>query len=221
MKYVHVTNTDAVIDYLATTISTHLAAGEKVLWILSGGSGGNVCAEVSKRLTGPLDNLITTLSDERYVPLGDADENWKQLIDFGFSVPGAVTYRPIQGKDRTATALELGQFIEQAYKDADFKIGLFGIGADGHTAGIKPGTSAIEAEGWATDFAGNDFERITMTFSAVKQLDEIVVQAMGADKAQVLGQLLNEDIDIKTQPAQVLKSVTASTLFTDYEGERA
>jgi 6-phosphogluconolactonase/glucosamine-6-phosphate isomerase/deaminase len=221
MKYVHTTNTDPVIDYLATTISSHLASGEKVLWILSGGSGGKVCAEVSKRLTVPLDNLITTLSDERYVPLNDPDENWKQLVDYGFSVPGALTYRPIHGKDRTTTAHELGEFIEKAYQDADYKIGLFGIGADGHTAGIKPGTTAVEADGWATGFTGNDFERITMTFNAIKQLDEIVVQAMGTDKAPVLKQLLNEDIDSKIQPAQVLKSVKTSTLFTDYEGENA
>lgn len=219
MKYIHITNTDPVIDYLATTISSHLASGEKVLWILSGGSGGKVCAEVSKRLTASLDNLVTTLSDERYVPLNDPDENWKQLIDYGFSVPGATTYRPIQGKDRATTAHELGEFIEKAYSDADYKIGLFGIGADGHTAGIKPGTTAVEADSWATDFSGDDFERITMTFNAVKQLDEIVVQAMGADKAAILKQLLNEDIDSKIQPAQVLKSVKNSTLFTDYEGE--
>src|ERR1700722_9807875 len=100
MNYVYATDTNAVIQYLTDTISTHLSNGEKVLWILSGGSGGKVCAEVSKRLTGSLTNLATTLSDERYVPLGDPDENWQQLLDYGFSVPGATTYRPIQGKDR-------------------------------------------------------------------------------------------------------------------------
>lgn len=219
MKYVHITDTTPVIDYLASTISEHLNAGEKVLWILSGGSGGKVCAEVSKKLSGSLENLTTTLSDERYVPLNDPDENWKQLGDYGFSVPGATTYRPIQGKDRKATADDLGEFLQNAFAEADFKIGLFGIGADGHTAGIKPGTSAVEADGWATEFTGNDFERITMTFNAVKQLDEIVVQAMGADKAETLEKLLNQDIDIKKQPAQVLKSAEKSTLFTDYKGE--
>jgi 6-phosphogluconolactonase/glucosamine-6-phosphate isomerase/deaminase len=219
MKYIYSLDTEAVTDYLATTISSHLGADQKVLWVLSGGSGGKVCAEVSKRLTGPLDNLTTTLSDERYVPLGNADENWQQLLDDGFSVPGATTYRPIQGKDRATTTSDFGDWLERAFAYADYKIGLFGIGTDGHTAGIKPGTSAVEATGWATDFTGNDFERITMTLDAVRKLDEIVVQAMGADKAAVLDQLLHQDIDVKLQPAQVLKSVTASTLFTDYKEE--
>ncbi|MDB5167617.1 MAG: hypothetical protein JWN26_762 [Candidatus Saccharibacteria bacterium] len=219
MKYVYATDTESVISYLADTISSHLAAGEKVLWILSGGSGGKVCAEVSKRLTGDLSNLITTLSDERYLPLGDPDENWQQLLDFGFSVPGALTYRPIENKDRASTTTDLGEWLKEQFPRADYKIGVFGIGTDGHTAGLKPGTPAVDATGWTTALTGSDFERITMTFEAIKQLDEIVVQAMGTDKTAILYSLLHEDIEIKTQPAQVLKSVTKSTLFTDYKEE--
>jgi 6-phosphogluconolactonase/glucosamine-6-phosphate isomerase/deaminase len=219
MKYIHSTDTSAVIEYVASTISSHLEEGEKVLWILSGGSGGKVCAEVSKHLTGPLNNLLATLSDERYVPQGHSDENWQQLLDYGFRLPGATVYRPIQGKNRQETASDLGNWIEQAYKDVSFKIGVFGIGVDGHTAGIKPGTSAVEAVGWATDFNGEDYERITMTLDAIRKLDEVVVQAMGADKAAILKQLLNEDIDVRQQPAQILKSVTKSIIFTDYRKE--
>ncbi|CAN5385608.1 hypothetical protein BH10PAT4_BH10PAT4_2700 [soil metagenome] len=219
MKYVYSIDTEPVIEYLASTISSQLADGKKVLWILSGGSGGKVCAEVSKRLTGPLNNLLATLSDERFVPQGHSDENWQQLLDAGFSVTGATVYRPIQGKDRGTTTRDLGRWIKQAYEDVDYKIGVFGIGTDGHTAGLKPGTFAVEAANWTTDFSGEDFERITMTFNAIEKLDEIVVQAMGADKATILNELLTKDIDIKQQPAQVLKSVAKSTIFTDYKKE--
>lgn len=217
MKYVHITDTEPVTQYLANTIQAHLDSGEKVLWILSGGSGGKVCAEVSKRLTGDLTGLITTLSDERYVPVGDPDENWQQLLDYGFTVPGATIYRPLQGKDRATTALELGEWIKNQLPLANYTIGLFGLGVDGHTAGLKPNTTAVEATGWATAFTGDDFERITITFDVIKKLDEIVVQAMGADKAEVLNRLLHEDIPIKIQPAQVLKSASKSTIFTDYK----
>ncbi len=217
MKYVHTTDTEPAIQYLTDVITDHLAQGEKVLWILSGGSGGKVCMEVSKRLTGDLSGLITTLSDERYVPVGDPDENWQQLIDGGFSVPGALTYRPLQGLDRETTTKQLGDWLEKQFAASDFKIGLFGMGADGHTAGIKPQTSAVEASGWTTAFTGNDFERITMTFDAIKQLDEVVLQAMGADKTEALNILLHKDIPFATQPAQVLKTIATSTIFTDYE----
>ena len=219
MKYIYTTSTEPVISYVADAINSHLAAGQKVLWILSGGSGGKVCAEVSKYLTGDLSGLTATLSDERYVPLNDNDENWKQLIDFGFSVPGALTYRPIQGKNREETTVDFGDWLKDQFPRADYKIGVFGMGTDGHTAGLKPDTSAVNATGWTTAFTGNDFERITMTFDAIKQLDEVVLQAMGADKTAILDSLLHEDLSIKTQPAQVLKSVAQSTIFTDYKEE--
>jgi 6-phosphogluconolactonase/glucosamine-6-phosphate isomerase/deaminase len=217
MEYVHVTDTGPVTKYLAETISSHLAAGEKVLWVLSGGSGGKVCAEVSKRLTGDLSGLATTLSDERYVPLGDTDENWQQLLDYGFLVSGATMYQPIQGKDRATTAVELGEWLKSQYAIADYRIGLFGMGTDSHVAGLKPHTSAMTATGWATDFSGDDFERITMTFDAVSKLDEVVLQAMGPDKASVIHTLLSETLPRNVQPAQVLKSVAKSTIFTDYK----
>jgi len=217
MKYVYSPDTTAVIKYLTETISSHLVAGEKVLWILSGGSGGIVCAEVSKQLTGPLDNLVTTLSDERFVPLGDPDENWQQLIDSGFSVPGATVYRPIQSADRATTAANLGKWMEEQFPLADYRIGLFGVGVDGHIGGLKPGTTAVEATGWATDFTGDDFERITMTFNAIKHLDEVVLQAMGTDKTAVIDQILHSDMPITTQPAQILKTFDKSTIFTDYK----
>jgi len=217
MKYIYTTDTEPVIQYLTAAISSHLATGEKVLWILSGGSGGKVCIEVSKRLTGDLSGLITTLSDERFVPVGDPDENWQQLLDGGFSVPGAKTYRPLQGKNRATTATDFGAWIETAFARADYSIGLFGIGTDGHIGGLKPGTSAVDATGWATDFKGNDFERITMTFDAIKQLDEVVLQAMGPDKTVVLDTLLHQDVPITTQPGQILKSFSTSTIFTDYK----
>lgn len=217
MNYVHVSDTGPVIEHVAKTIQTHLDNGEKVFWVLSGGSGGKVCAEVSKRLTGDLSGLITTLSDERYVPSDDPDENWRQLLDYGFSVPEATVYRPIQGKDRATTAADLGKWIETQFAESDYRIGVFGIGADGHTAGIKPNTSAVTATGWATDFTGDDFERITITFDVIKQLDEVVVQAMGTDKAAVLDTLLHQDLPITTQPAQILKAVAKSTIFTDYK----
>lgn len=217
MKYVFAKDTEPVIEYLATLIMSQLKQGKKVLWILSGGSGGKVCAEVSKRLTGDLTNLTTTLSDERYVPLGDKDENWQQLLDAGFSVPGAVVYRPLQGLDRDTTASNLGQWMEQQLHDADYRIGIFGVGTDGHIAGLKPGTSAVTATGWATGFSGDDFERITMTFDAIKKLDEVILQAMGADKTTIIDQILHSDLPVTTQPAQILKTFDSSTIFTDYK----
>jgi 6-phosphogluconolactonase/glucosamine-6-phosphate isomerase/deaminase len=220
MITVHAESPQPAIDHLVETLTSHLQAGEKVLWLLSGGSGAKVCLEVAKRLQGlSLDTLSVTLTDERYGPVGHADENWQQLLDDAFALPGASLYRPLQGFDRTQTTAHFATWLKEHVQTADYCVGLFGIGPDGHTAGIKPESTATKASEWAADFTGEDFERMTMTFPAIEALDEAVIQAMGAEKAPTLRQLLETDTDRSSQPAQVLKAVKKSTLYTDYKEE--
>lgn len=202
--------------HITLAIKDHLLAGKKVLWLLSGGSGIRVVLETARQLQGmDLTNLSVTLTDERYGDLDHKDENWKQLLSGDFALPGATLYRPLTGEDRTVTTDEFGAWLMQQMATAEYTIGLFGIGDDGHTAGIKPHSSAVQATAWAECFTGDDFERITITPFTISQLDEIVIQASGKDKYPVLKRLLDEEIDIAEQPAQSLKRVAICTLYAD------
>lgn len=218
MNYIHISSTEPVTSYLTDVIKDKLNSGQSVLWLLSGGSSGEVCIDVSKRLKSEnLENLYVTMTDERFGPVGHANENWQKLLDDGLDLPGAKLYRPLIGLDRASTTIQFAHWLEDTYKDVDYKIGTFGVGTDGHTAGLKPVPSAVDADVWAVDFDGHDFERITMTFNAISQLDEAVMQAMGEEKALILDDFLNKDIDPKIQPVQILKSVNKLTVFTDYQ----
>jgi 6-phosphogluconolactonase/glucosamine-6-phosphate isomerase/deaminase len=97
---------------------------------------------------------------------------------------------------------------------------LFGIGSDGHTAGILPRSSAVDEMRLAHGYDGGTFKRITMTRPAITQLDEAVIYTMGKDKWPVLDQLEN-DVAIDEQPAQILKQVPKVTIFNDHKGEAA
>jgi 6-phosphogluconolactonase/glucosamine-6-phosphate isomerase/deaminase len=203
-------------ENLASLIKEHLNKGEHVFWLLSGGSGINVVLETQRLLTSTdLTNLSATLSDERYGGVGHPDENWQQLLDGGLELTGATLYRPLIGESCEKTTDEFGAWIMQVMSAADYKIGLFGIGSDGHTAGIKPHSPATEASAWAKCFKGDDFERITISPLVVSQLDKAITQASGEDKRATLNSLLHESIDINKQPAQVLKTIPDSTLFTN------
>lgn len=206
----------AAADHLALAIKDNLSAGRKVLWLLSGGSGTQVVLQAAQQIQDiDLTNLSVTLTDERYGPLGHKDENWKQLLDGDLELPGATMYRPIVDEDRVTTTDEFGAWIMQQMTNTDYKIGLFGIGSDGHTAGIKPHSSAVDTTAWADSYTGEDFERITITPFTISQLDEAVVQASGTDKIHTLEQLLHETIDPAKQPAQTLKTVSVCTLYTN------
>lgn len=205
-------------NHLAIVIKDHLDAGHTVLWLLSGGSGITAGIEAARQLTGTdLRNLYVTLTDERYGPVGHSDENWQQLLSNNLTLTGATVYRPLRDENLSITTDEFGAWIMQHMEVADYRIGLFGIGDDGHTAGIKPHSSAVEATLWADSFSGDDFERITITPFAISQLDEAVIQASGTNKLATLSQLAHKKLPLSDQPAQILKTIPKATLYTDNE----
>lgn len=207
---------DAAAVHLARNIKARLDAGERVVWLLSGGSSIKVVLETANLLADTdLTNLSATLSDERYGNIGHADENWQQLLDGGLRLPGADLYRPLTNNDRSTTSREFSAWVEQKISTADYTIGLFGIGGDGHTAGIKPHSSAIETTAWAIDYTGDDFERITITTHAINHVDEAIIKASGDDKIPALKRLLHQDIPFSEQPAQALKLIPKCTLYTN------
>lgn len=207
---------ESAAQALSRTLREHLSRGERVLWLLSGGSSLSIAVKTAELIKGVnTANLSITLTDERYGPVGHKNENWQQLLDAGFNVEGATMLRPLTGESRSHTRKAFGDWIQEHIKSADYRIGIFGIGADGHTAGIKPGSPAILARTAAADFSGEDFERITITFPAIRQCDEAIVQLSGNDKKPIVESLLSADLPLAVMPAQILKAIPKVTIFSN------
>lgn len=207
---------EAIVAHLTTAITERLDAGESVLWLVPGGSAMQSAAKVLERLEDvDTSRLCITLTDERYGAPGHEDENWSQLAKLGFSVSSINAYRVLRGEDAETTAADFSDKLAALFETYQYKIGLFGIGADGHTAGIKPHTIAVTSSDLAASFKGEDFERITMTAEAVRRLDEVVAYAYGEEKHDTLREILYEQKPLADQPAQVLKEVQTATLFSD------
>jgi 6-phosphogluconolactonase/glucosamine-6-phosphate isomerase/deaminase len=206
-------------EYIAGVIFKKLIQNLKVLWLLPGGSSIDVAVSASGILKGKdLKNLCVTLTDERYGHIGHNDSNWKQLEDRGFSLPGAKMHPVLEGKDFDQTLEDFDRFLIGEMASVNYHIGFFGIGPDGHTAGILPKSPATSARTFASGYLAPQFIRITMTFPAIEKLDEAVVYTKGEPKWPILTQL-EDDIPLKIQPAQILKRVPKLTIFNDYKGE--
>lgn len=219
MKLVTDQDDRKIVDYLTSTLTAHLQADESVLWLVPGGSAMKVATQVLAQLEDTdTSKLCITLTDERYGRPDHPDENWSQLGQMGFDVSTINAYRVLRGEDADTTAQDFSAKLQQLFETYDYKIGLFGIGADGHTAGIKPHTVAVTSDEYAAQFEGTDFARVTMTPRAVAELDEVVAYAHGVEKHETLRSLLTEEIMLIDQPAQVLKTVPTSTLFSDFAG---
>jgi 6-phosphogluconolactonase/glucosamine-6-phosphate isomerase/deaminase len=208
---------DDVADFLAAILVSHLTDGEKVLWLVPGGSSIEIAAKTSRLLPHKLArNLSVTLTDERYGPVSHADSNWEQLKSAGFRLPGAQLLPVLTGRDFVQTIDDFATLLQKQLKEADFLLGFFGLGADGHTAGILPGSPALTSQKLAAGYDATVYQRITMTPAAITQLDEAVVYAVGRPKHAALDRLA-EDLPITEQPAQALKQVPKVTIFNDYK----
>lgn len=68
---------------------------------------------------------------------------------------------------------------------------LLGMGADGHTASLFPGSAALtESKRWvvATSIAGRDVARLTFTLPLINAAANVMFLVAGADKARALAQ---------------------------------
>jgi 6-phosphogluconolactonase/glucosamine-6-phosphate isomerase/deaminase len=186
---------------------------------LAGGSAIAVAVDTAKHIKiQPGSQLVVSLIDERYGVVGHDDSNWKQLMDSGFSLPGATLVPVLSGESFDATVANFADSLKNELSDADYSLVLLGIGPDGHTSGILPHSPAVEAKGLTFGYEWEQYMRITTTQHAIALLDEIVVYALGKNKWPVIDNLA-KDLPVAEQPAQLLKPLRKVTVFNDREGE--
>ncbi len=216
MRFIKIDSTSPVIADVKDRIGTALAAGQGVVWLVSGGSAVQLEVAIMNQLAGrDLERLTIMQIDERYGVTGHADSNWQKLLDAGF-VPGNARCMPmLTSKSFEETIESYATALAVAFQAADLRIGLLGMGADGHTAGILPGSSAAqETTASVAGYQGPDFLRITLTEPALIQLDAAIVYAVGAEKLPAL-ERLRENVPISEQPAQILKHVRQVYIYND------
>ncbi|MFS8118903.1 MAG: 6-phosphogluconolactonase, partial [Microcoleus sp.] len=127
----------------------------------------------------------------------------------------------LNDSDIAETTRLFAAHFEEAYAEADYCLGLFGVGADGHTAGILPHSPAVGATSTATYYQSDPYSRITLTVESLLRLDEAVVFAFGENKWPIVHQLETQELALVEQPAQLVKRIMKITLVTDYKGEIA
>jgi 6-phosphogluconolactonase/glucosamine-6-phosphate isomerase/deaminase len=216
MQFIPSSDWQTGIDDLSKRLIKDLTAGKRVLWMVPGGSAINAVVRIMENIPTPLSNLLSvTLTDERYGEPGHADSNWQQLTAAGF-LGKESTLLPvlISGKTLEEVVIAFDNLLSKAFKENEVIIVQLGIGPDGHTAGILPGSDATSASGLATGYATDGFTRITSTFAAIEQATAAYVMAFGAEKRPTLLEL-REDRSLVDQPAQILKRLPEAYIYSD------
>ena len=177
---------------------------------LSGGSTPKRLYELlaTEAYVGKLDwaRVHIFFGDERFVPMDHPDSNYKMARD------AMLSKVPIPETNIHAVATETGSPEEaaaayaamlKAYYGRDtlepahplFQVTLLGLGDDGHTASLFPGTAALaERSQWVTSVIGAKPEpRITMTYPVLASSDAVVFLVAGAGKRDILHRVLARD----------------------------
>jgi len=202
-------------EYVANILNTKLDQGQSVLWLVSGGSAILLEVEIAKRIRNGA-KLVVTLIDERFGPVGHLDSNWQKLIEAGFNIKEAKLLPVLVGHGIEQTAIDFEQILKNELNLAQYKLGIFGIGEDGHTAGILPGSQAIESTFLLCHYQSQTYHRITLTPSAIKMLDEAVLFAVGENKKLIL-EKFETDVSLEEMPAQILKELPLLTIINKVE----
>jgi 6-phosphogluconolactonase/glucosamine-6-phosphate isomerase/deaminase len=215
---------DIALAPLARKLKSSLNIGP-TLWLLSGGSNIRLSVEIMKQIDTNLSaGLSLALVDERFGPYRHPDSNWTQLLQSGFDPKQArviETIRPDSG-DLAETINRYSEDLSAAIEESTSVIGQLGMGTDGHIGGILPGSpAAIETDQLVLGYQSNPYTRITMSFNGLRQLDCAFLLAFGQDKQSQLSKLVNQDVSLDEQPAQIIKQIQESYLYNDQvEGKK-
>jgi 6-phosphogluconolactonase len=86
-----------------------------------------------------------------------------------------------------------------------FDLVLLGLGLDGHTASLFPGSvvpDGAAALAASADYAGRPSERVSLTPAVINSARHIFWMVVGADKAEIVDRVLNGPQDPDRIPAQ-------------------
>jgi 6-phosphogluconolactonase len=163
------------------------------------------------------------LVDERFVSLDDHDSNYKMLKEtlFGKIPIPQKNIHPIPTGKRSLedSAREYEGDVRRFFKVSKgqyptFDFVLLGIGEDGHTASLFPGSRALSERHRLTAVAVLDekrHDRITLTLPVINHAEHVIFFVTGANKAPVLKKIIAGDDP--SLPASMVQPKSGNLLF--------
>jgi 6-phosphogluconolactonase len=145
----------------------------------------------------PWDRTFFVFGDERCVPPDDEASNYRMARETLFEPLEIPELRVLRMKGEQVPKEAAGRYLQRLddlfllRKSRRFDLVLLGIGADGHTASLYPGTEALEEqEKWvvANQVPRLDAWRLTLTFPALNAAQRVIFMASGEEKAQVIAE---------------------------------
>ena len=168
------------------------------------------------------DRVLLFWGDERYVSHDHEKSNFRMTRealldhvplnpDYIFPIPTSATNPNDSARDYAATLKK-----QLAPCEGRLDITLLGMGDDGHTASLFPGTSALEEQELlaVTSHAPVDpKQRITLTYPVLNNSRTVFFLVAGSNKADALDCVLGQPSSVSSCPAGAVKPVDSTLVW--------
>ena len=160
--------------------------------------------------------------DERCVPPDHPDSNFRMANEALLSkvpIPSENIFRiPAEDEDHERAAANYSETLQTfiAEERPGLDLVFLGMGADGHTASLFPGTTALRVNDRVA--VGNYVEkfqswRITLTADSINRARNIIFLVAGADKAPALKEVIRGPRNPEQYPSQLIEPSHGTLLW--------
>ena len=194
--------------HIAKSIEQAVADRGRASVMLAGGSTPRAVYRHLAQTQGlPWDKVEIYFGDERAVPPGDPQSNYRMaresLLD-AVCIPSSQIHRmPAERHDREAAAEEYARRLPER-----LDLIILGLGEDGHTASLFPGSSALSErvrKVLAVVGPQAPLHRLTVTPPVIAAAREKIILVSGAGKAGAVAQALEGSHQPVQCPAQLAR----------------
>ncbi|MFN6340691.1 MAG: 6-phosphogluconolactonase [Cyanobacteriota bacterium] len=213
-----------VAEQMASIIDLALAERDRAQIALAGGTTPRAAYGRLGEEHLPWDRVDVLLGDERWVDPGDPASNARLIRESLLAKePGRhARFHPVP------TDLSTPELGAESYasllvrlcgsEPPALDLAVLGLGDDGHTASLFPGTAApLVQDRWVTTGEGKGLPRITLTAPTLSAARAVMFLVSGAGKRQALERLLDPQEPIERTPARLVRPRGEVVILADAE----
>ena len=210
---------------IAAQIALTLDQRDRCQIALSGGSTPSKAYALLGQEHLPWDRVDVVLGDERWVSADDDSSNARMLRQTLLAEgPASVAaFHPVPTldlKNAEASAVAMADLVSRLCpaNPPIFDVLLLGLGDDGHTASLFPGTDAPEVtDQWATVGRGKGLDRITLTAPVLSAARQVIFLVSGANKQEALRRLMDPTESSERTPARLVQPASDVLIIADQD----
>lgn len=189
------TNVHSTPDALATAVAGEIAgliaSTPRITLGLAGGSSPEPTYRKLKEMDVEWEKVHVWLSDERWVPWDHERCNGRMASETLLDHVGARFHRPPWGEliEADDSAAHYEATLRSIHPDGAPDMVLLGLGEDGHTASLFPGTAALDEDRrwFVANYVPQQEEvRLTVTYPLLWRSKRVLFLVTGSGKAEAV-----------------------------------